>query len=112
MSLEEQLKDIINERYKSIRTFAKEHDIPYSKLANLFRQTRADALMNTGVSFVLQICDILSIDPMSIREGRLRIVEKSLFDVSSLSYEEKTLVLRYREQEEMRSAVKRLLRMD
>ena len=62
MTREQILRNLILDRYPSLRQFAKEADIPYSTLMTLL--TRGIG----GASFdvILQICKTLRIDPYSL----------------------------------------------
>ena len=62
MTREQILRNLILDRYPSLRQFAKEADIPYSTLMTLL--TRGIG----GASFdvILQICKTLRIDPYTL----------------------------------------------
>lgn len=62
MSREMKLRNLILNRYKSLREFAKEADIPYSTLITLLSRDIGGASFDT----VIQICKKLNIDPKDI----------------------------------------------
>lgn len=62
MSREIKLRNLILDRYKSLREFAKEADIPYSTLMTLLSRDIGGASFDT----VIQICKKLNIDPKDI----------------------------------------------
>lgn len=62
MSRETKLRNLILDRYKSLREFAKEADIPYSTLMTLLSRDIGGASFDT----VIQICKKLNIDPNDI----------------------------------------------
>lgn len=67
MTLEEQLKQEILQKYKSIRAFTTAINIPYSTLDSVFKR----GIANAGVSTVLKIFHALSLDIDSIPSGTL-----------------------------------------
>ncbi|MBQ3379705.1 MAG: helix-turn-helix transcriptional regulator [Clostridia bacterium] len=69
MTLEEQLKAIILEQYKSIRAFAQEIGVPYSTLDNILK--RPNGINNAGVSLMLKIFNALNLDIESTQTGTL-----------------------------------------
>lgn len=62
MSREEKLRNIIIDRYVSLRKFAIEADIPYSTLTTLLTRDIGGASFDT----MLRICRHLEIDPYEI----------------------------------------------
>ena len=68
MSLEDQLKQRILERYRSVRAFTTTIGIPYSTVDSLMKR----GIMNAGVETVLKIFDALDLDIESINEGEIR----------------------------------------
>ena len=64
MSREQMLRNLILDRYVSLRQFAKEVDIPYSTLMTLLARDIG------GVSFdiMIKICRKLEIDPLELCE--------------------------------------------
>lgn len=69
MTLEEQLKAIILEKYKSVRAFTQEISVPYSTLDNILK--RPNGIKNAGVGLMLKIFDALDLDIESIPTGIL-----------------------------------------
>ena len=67
MTLEEQLKDEILSRYKSIRAFTTAINIPYSTLDSVFKR----GIPNAGVSTMIKVFSALDLDIESISSGEL-----------------------------------------
>ena len=68
MTLEEQLKSEILNRYKSVRAFTTSINIPYSTLDSVFKR----GIANAGVSTMIKVFDTLDLDIESIAFGELR----------------------------------------
>lgn len=62
MNREQRLRQLILDRYKSLRQFAIEADVPYSTLMTLLTRGVSGASFDT----VLRICKALDVDPYSI----------------------------------------------
>lgn len=62
MSREQKLRNLILDRYTSLRQFAIEADIPYSTLMTLLSRDVGGA----SFDIVVKICKQLDIDPMDI----------------------------------------------
>lgn len=73
MTIEEQLKTRILDRYKSVRAFTQEIDIPYSTVDTLFKR----GIYGTGVSTILKIFQALDLDVESISTGELKVKIKN-----------------------------------
>lgn len=67
MSIEEKLKDLILSRYKSIREFTLEIDLPYTTLDSLFRR----GINNSSLSNVLKVCKALHISGDALAQGKI-----------------------------------------
>ena len=68
MSIEEQLKEIIRSKYKSIKAFTEEIGIPYSTVDNALKY----GICHREVSTVIKIFSALDLDIESISSGELR----------------------------------------
>ena len=68
MTIEEQLKTIILDRYKSVRAFTQQIDIPYSTVDTIFKR----GIYGTGVSTILKLFQTLDLDVESISTGELK----------------------------------------
>ena len=66
MTREQKLRNIILDRYKSLRQFALEADIPYSTLMTLLSRDIGGASFDV----VVRICRNLEVDPMEFSEGK------------------------------------------
>ncbi len=68
MTVEEQLKEEILSKYKSIRAFTTEIGIPYSTLDSVFKR----GISNAGVSTMIKIFGALDLDIESVATGELK----------------------------------------
>lgn len=68
MSAEEQLKQEILSKYKSIRAFTTAINIPYSTLDSVFKR----GITNAGVSTMIRVFDALDLDIESVQDNCLR----------------------------------------
>lgn len=64
MTREQKLRDLILDRYKSLRQFALEADIPYSTLMTILSRDLGGASFDV----VVKICKKLDLDPMEFFE--------------------------------------------
>lgn len=62
MNREQSLRNLILDRYVSLRQFAKEADIPYSSLMTLLSRGVGGSSFDT----VIRICKVLGLDPFQI----------------------------------------------
>ena len=72
MSVEEDLKQFILQKYKSIRAFTQEIEIPYSTVDTMFKR----GIQGAGVGNVLKICKALEIDIDSLAEGNIKLKDR------------------------------------
>lgn len=68
MTIEEQLKQEILKRYKSVRAFTTTINIPYSTLDSVFKR----GITNAGVSTMIKVFDALDLDIESVQSKELR----------------------------------------
>lgn len=68
MTMEEQLKNAILEKYKSVRAFTTTINIPYSTLDSVFKR----GISNAGISTMIKVFDALDLDIESVSSGELR----------------------------------------
>ena len=68
MTIEEQLKNEILSKYKSIRAFTTGINIPYTTLDSVFKR----GISNAGIGTMLKIFGALDLDIESIRTGTLQ----------------------------------------
>lgn len=112
MSIEEQLKQHILSRYKSIREFTMAIDIPYTTLDSVFRR----GISNAGVSTIIRIFQALDLDVESIPNGTLRMSndtkkEPTTPEGDRLKDEEREIIQLYRSVDPAtRAAMLQLLR--
>lgn len=88
MIFEQKLKKLIKEKYKSVRAFSQEYNIPYSTIDNIFKR----GIMGVSVQIVLNICNILNIDVEYIAKDELKF--KSKCDYAA---DEQQLITDYRQ---------------
>ena len=62
MNREQKLRNLILDRYQSLRKFAIEADIPYSTLMTLLSRDVGGASFDV----MMKICEALGIDPMEL----------------------------------------------
>ena len=67
MTIEDQLKNLILSRYRSIREFTIEIDMPYTTIDSIFKRKIA----NSSVSNVIKICKALGISADELADGRI-----------------------------------------
>ena len=67
MNREFMLRNLILDRYTSIRQFAREIDIPYSTLMTLLTRDVGGA----SFDIVIKICRKLEIDPLELSQGNI-----------------------------------------
>lgn len=72
MTTEEKLKAYILERYKSIREFTIEIDMPYSTLDSVFKR----GIDNSSLGVILKVCNALNISADALGKGE--IIQKPL----------------------------------
>lgn len=70
MKIEDQLKELILTRYKSIREFTMEIDIPYSTISSMFKS----GIDKTSVGTIIKICKKLHISADALANGRIESV--------------------------------------
>lgn len=73
MTIEEKLKDLIQERYSSIREFTLKIDMSYSTFDSILRR----GIQNATVSNILKICDALHISADALANGEIVPLYKS-----------------------------------
>jgi len=111
MTREEFVKDLIKKRGKNLKEFAAEIDMPYTTLMSIlkggFKKKNDDedakgGLGGASIDNAQKICRGLDISLNTLQTGNFQ-------DNIILSKREKNLIYAYREHENMRSAVDRLL---
>lgn len=89
MSVEEQLKELILNNYKSIRAFTKEIDIPYSTIDTMLKR----GIGGTSITTVLKVCNALKIDADALIDNKLK--EKEHFVNISINPFEQNILKKY-----------------
>lgn len=76
MTIEQQLKDLILNRYHSIREFTIAIDMPYTTIDSIFRR----GIGNSSVTNVIKICKALGISADALADGKIApIASKRLY---------------------------------
>ena len=95
MGIEERLKELIKNRYGSIREFTKAIDMPYSTVASIFTR----GIDNASVTNVIRICSALGISADAlVSTGRIipvRTVPEDTKELRELLRDVRTKVLTY-----------------
>lgn len=110
-TVETQLKNLILSRYKSLLNFTKAANMPYSTVDSIFKR----GIANANISNVLKVCAVLKISADKLAAGEIvstnenAITVSGNFDIGELSEAEAGLVLAYRNNPAMQSAVNKLL---
>lgn len=92
MTIEDKLKEYILSKYKSIRAFTQEADIPYSTVDTMFKR----GLMGMSVQNVIKLCHALNIDVDKLADGLIEPIKRNI----ALDANEFNLVNQYREIDE------------
>lgn len=89
MRVEDELKALILERFKSVRAFAVAIDTPYSTINNIFTRGVGGA----GISTIIPLCRALNLDVDALADEKIKYKD-NLSD--SLSPDEQRLLSTYR----------------
>ena len=90
MSIEDQLRQLIVEKYGSVRAFTKVIGVPYSTIDSMLKR----GLNGTGVATVLLVCLTLQIDIEELLEGRVSPKRTSATEATPVEEQSETYVLR------------------
>ncbi len=102
VSREEYIKELIKEKGQTIKQFAQQIDMPYSTLLSMLNGSIGGA----AVDNVIKICKGLGI---SINDLQKAVDETPQSPALQLSDHERHLVMQYRKNKQMQSAVDTLL---
>lgn len=72
MSIEEKLKELIRNRYHSIREFTIAIDMPYTTIDSIFRR----GIGNSSVANIIKICKALHISADALADGEIVSIKK------------------------------------
>lgn len=67
MTIEEKLKELILNRYHSIREFTIQHDIPYTTMVSIFKR----GVDNSSLTNIIKICKALNISADALADGEI-----------------------------------------
>lgn len=87
MTIEEELKAFILEKYPSVREFTIQNHIPYSTIATIFKR----GINNSSYSSIFKICDALDISADELADGK--IIPRN----ESISWQDKKLFDLYKQ---------------
>lgn len=90
MSIEHELKTLILEKYKSIRAFSINLELPNSTMDTILKR----GISGTAISTVIKICNALEIDVNSLAEGKIK--PKPFVSKLQYSFEEEEHIKKYR----------------
>lgn len=66
-TIENQLKQVILSKYKSIREFTKAIDLPYSTVDNIFKR----GVNSVNITTIIKICKMLGISADGLGQGKI-----------------------------------------
>ena len=92
MTTEEKLRTFILTKYRSLRQFTQEIDLPYSTMTTLLKK----GVNNSNVQTVIKICQALNISTDALAEGQIVPIEKTIdaeLKVEDILYEAKQKLL-------------------
>lgn len=89
MTVEEELKELIISRYKSLRQFSIEIEMPYSTIDTMLKRGVGKA----GILNVIKICQALAIDTDALADGK---IEERKVNDEAVTLREKSLLKKYR----------------
>ena len=89
MTIEEQLKQLILSKYKSLRAFTQEIDVPYSTVDTMLKR----GIGGTSVTTVLKVCNSLGIDADALTNNKIQ--EKNNSISLSISPHEQNIIKKY-----------------
>ncbi len=72
MTTEEKLKDFILSKYRSLREFTQEIDMPYSTMTTILKR----GIDNSNVQNIIKICQALEIKADDLAEGNIVPIER------------------------------------
>ena len=89
MRIENELKNLILSRYKSLRQFSLDIDMPYSTIDTMLKK----GIGGASIQNIIKICQALAIDTDALAEGRLE--ERKANDIV-VTFREQTMLKKYR----------------
>lgn len=110
MSLENELKSYILQKYRSIREFSIESEIPYSTIDNIFKR----GVLGGGMSTIMKICDCLGISIDSLSHGVIEEIAaiKPKYDENTQLAFDMYLQLDSEDRAEIRGTMKQMLKSE
>lgn len=92
MTVEEQVKSLILQKYKSVRAFTQAIEVPYSTIDSMLKK----GIAGTGIQTVLKVCHALEIDVDSIESGTIKFSSTIPFSDIEPAGEESMLLNNFR----------------
>ena len=74
MTIENELKNLILSRYKSVREFSIETNIPYTTIVSVFNR----GIGNSSVNTIIKICRALEISVDKLADGEIQTITKTI----------------------------------
>ena len=74
MSIEEQLKELILSRYRSVLEFTNSIGMPYATMASIFKR----GIQNSSVVNIIKICSALGISTDALAENRIEPIKQGI----------------------------------
>ncbi|PWM58598.1 MAG: hypothetical protein DBX91_08595 [Subdoligranulum variabile] len=88
--IEQELRDLICSRYKSVRAFAEAADLPYTTVDSILKR----GIEKATVKSIIKLCQTLNIDTDELAAGR--IAARKILLKTAISPEENRLLLKIR----------------
>lgn len=93
MTVEEQVKSVIIQKYKSIRAFTQAIGVPYSTIDSMLKK----GIAGTGIQTVIKVCHALEIDVESIQTNKIKSsLTPTQIEMKEFSEDERNLINNYR----------------
>lgn len=107
--IETSLKQLILSKYRSIREFSADVNLPYSTIDTILKR----GILNASVTNVIKICEKLNISVDLVANGVIGKYENSKTNTFYTSPEEQRIVTAYRSADEIdKTIVRRTLKID
>lgn len=88
--LEQKLKELILEKFKSVKNFSEKADIPYTTVDSILKR----GVNKANVINIIKICQVLDIDTDALSEGQIKPRTEKI--QSLISTQENSIIKKYR----------------
>ena len=94
--LEQKLRELIISKYKSVRAFSEEADLPYTTVDSILKR----GVEKANVKNIIKLCQVLDIDTDALASGKIepRHIELKI----AITPEEKEFLARFRSLNDMK----------